>query len=269
MTTATLERNGGGVIADILTVAKRNVLKTLRTPQIVVFLLIQPIMFVLLFAFVFGGAIAVPGVEYIDFLMGGIIAQTVAFASTGTSIGMAEDMSEGIMDRFRSLPMSRAAVLGGRTAADVLRATFTVVIMVVVGMLIGFRFHGGFVAGLGAIALAVLFGYAMSWVAAFIGLSVTSPEAAQGAGFIWLFPMTFASSAFVPVESMPGWLQTFAEINPITKIANSVRGLALGDDLAGLMGIDTGTDVLWTLGWIALIIGVFGTLSVNKFRRLG
>src|SRR5207248_10615082 len=204
-------------VTDALAITRRNLLKYVRVPTLLVFSTIQPVMFVVLFRYVFGGAIKLPpGLSYVDYLMPGIFVQTVVFGSTQTGVGLAEDLAGGMIDRFRSLPMARSAVLAGRTLSDTVRNVFVVLLMTGVGLLIGFRFHGGFVPSVAGLGLTVLFGFAFSWISALIGMSVRDPEAAQAAGFIWVFPLIFASSAFVPVQTMPSWLQTFARNNPIT-----------------------------------------------------
>jgi ABC transporter DrrB family efflux protein len=247
---------------DTLVITWRSILRFVRLPQLLFFSTVQPVMLLLLFNYVFGGAInlgALP-VKYIQFLLPGFLVQIVVFGSTQTSVGLAEDLSRGIMDRFRSLPMSRAAVLAGRTLADTLRFTFLVLLMVGVGYAIGFRFENGFAYAVAAVMLAVLFGFAFSWISAFIGMSVKDVETAQVAGFVWVFPIVFASSMFVTVESMPGWLQAFAKINPVTVTTDSMRGLCLG----GPIWIH-----LWkALAWIGGIIVVFLSLAVNRYRRI-
>ena len=246
--------------ADAAAVTRRNLYRYVRVPTLLLFSTIQPVMFVLLFTFVFGGAIQVPGVDnYIDFLMAGILAQTVIFGSTQTGVALAEDMSRGMVDRFRSLPMARSAVLAGRTLSDTARNLFVVCLMLVVGTLVGFRFHAGVVPALGAVGLALAFGLAFSRISALIGLSVRDVESAQAAGFVWVFPLVFASSAFVPVDTMPGWLQTFADINPVTVTVNALRALTLGGP--------TARPVLESLAWIAGILLVFVPLAVNRYRR--
>ena len=246
-------------ISDILAMTQRNLLRYVRLPQLLVFSTIQPVMFVLLFTYVFGGAIQTPGVSYINFLIPGITVQAVVFGSTQTGIGLAEDLSRGMVDRFRSLPMARVAVLAGRTLADTLRNIFVVLLMTGVGMLIGFRFQNGALAAISAIGLAVLFGLAFSWISATVGLLVKEVETAQVAGFIWIFPLVFASSVFVPVETMPSWLQVFAKINPITVSVNTVRALSLGGEV---------TTNLWkSIAWIMVILIVFIPLSVIRYRR--
>lgn len=245
--------------ADALTLAKRNLMQIPRIPEELLFATIQPIMFVLLFRYVFGGAIAVTGTSYVNYLMAGIFAQTVIFGSTSTGIGLANDLQKGLIDRFRSLPMSKSAVLTGRTLADLVRNTFVVVVMWSVGLLVGFRPQGNVVSWFGAAALLLLTSFAFSWISAAIGLLVRSVEAAQSAGFIWLFPLTFASSAFVPTKSMPDWLRAFAEHQPVSLIVNAVRGLLLNQ-------IDTttiGQALLWCVG----ILVIFIPLAVWAYGR--
>ena len=248
------------VVAHAATVAWRNLKQIPRNPQLLVFMTIQPIMFTLLFAFVFGGAIDTPNGDYTDFLIPGILVQTVAFGTSATAVGLAEDLSRGLVDRFRSLPIARSAVLAGRVLSDTARVLFTVAVILVVGFLIGFDVQTGVGGLLGLVGLAVAFGMAMSWVAANVGLRASSPEVAQSAGFIWLFPLTFASSAFVPPESMPEWLRSFAEVNPITIVVNALRALAVGGP--------TATLVWQALAWIAGIVVVFAPLAVSSYRRL-
>jgi ABC-2 type transport system permease protein/oleandomycin transport system permease protein len=249
--------------ADAVAMTQRNLLQYVRIPQLLVFSTVQPVMFVLLFVFVFGGAIAasVPGGNYANFLMPGIFVQTAVFGATATGVGLAEDLGRGIIDRFRSLPMARSAVLAGRTFADMIRNVFVVILMTVVGVLVGFEpLTGGLPAYLLMLVIVVLFGYAFSWISAFIGLQVKDPESVQAAGFIWIFPLTFASSAFVPVDTMPEWLQPIAEINPVTVTVNASRTL-----LSGTATLDT---ILPPLFWIALILIVFVPLSVRAYRRV-
>jgi len=253
----------GAALTDGLTVARRNLLRILRTPQLVFFSTIQPIMFVLLFNYVFGGAILRSGGKYIDYLLPGIMVQTVAFGATSTAIGLATDMTTGIMDRFRSLPMARSAVLSGRTTADAVRNLFVVLLMVIVGTFIGFRFHNGALRAVAAILLAVLFGFALSWVFAFIGLKTGDAETAQLAAFVIIFPLVFASSAFVPTASMPGWLQAFANHQPVTQTANAIRALSQGEPMAGHLA----GSLVRSLLWIAAIIAVFAPLAVARYRK--
>jgi ABC-2 type transport system permease protein/oleandomycin transport system permease protein len=246
-------------VSDTLVLAKRAMLRIPRAPDLLLSFTVQPIMFVLLFVYVFGGAISTPGYDYVDFLMPGIIVQTMAFGGFVTALGLAEDLKKGLIDRFRSLPMSRAAVLAGRTLADIGTNTISIAIMIGVGALAGFSFDAPLAHIVAGIFLLLLFGYAFSWVFAFIGLSSSSPEASQSLGFILIFPLTFVSSAFVPVESMPEALQAFAEVNPFTTTVNAMRALFLGAPAGNAIW----GAVLWSLGIAAL----FATLSVARYKR--
>jgi ABC-2 type transport system permease protein/oleandomycin transport system permease protein len=250
-------------VSDALAMTRRNLIRYVRIPTLLVFSTVQPIMFVLLFVYVFGGAVSrsLPnGVKYVDFLMPGIFVQTVVFGSTQTGVGLAEDLSKGMIERFRSLPMARSAVLAGRTLGDAVRNTFVVILMTVVGMLVGFRFHTNVVASVAALLLVVAFGFAFSWISATIGLTVHDVESAQTAGFIWVFPLVFASSVFVPIHTLPGWLQAFARINPITNVANAMRALILGGP--------TTRYVLYALAWIVGILAVFMPFATRRYRRV-
>jgi ABC-2 type transport system permease protein/oleandomycin transport system permease protein len=249
------------VIADALVLTRRNLIKYTRVPTLLAFSTIQPVMFVLLFTYVFGGAIgaATGAVDYIDFLMPGIFVQVSVFGSTNTGVALAEDMSKGLVDRFRSLPMARSAVLAGRTTGDLFRNLFVVVLMTIVGTIIGFRFHAGIPKAILAMLLAALFGFAFSWISATIGLAVKDVESAQAAGFIWVFPLVFASSAFVPTETMPGWLEAFANINPITVTVDSIRALVLGGPIL--------THLWKSLAWIIGILAVFIPLAIGRYRK--
>lgn len=247
------------LLRDIWAEATRHLLATRRNPDLLVFATIQPIMFVVLFVYVFGGAIGVPGFSsYEQFVVPGIFAQTVVFGSAYTGIGIAEDMQKGFIDRLRSLPMYPSAVLIGRTVSDLLRNVFTFVVMLLVGLAVGFRLEGGLFDGLVATLLLLGFAYAFSWIQALIGLSVKSVEAANSAGFIWMFPLTFVSSAFVPTETMPTWLQPIAEHNPFTVVTNVTRALYSGQP--------AGSDLWVAIAWAVGITVVFATLS---FRRFG
>ena len=262
-TPAARETPSGGLgwaVRDSLALAGRNLRQTTRQPELLFFSTVQPVIFVLLFRFVFGGAISTPGLSYANFLMAGIFVQTTAFASTTTGVGLAEDLSTGLIDRFRSLPMARSAVLAGRTLGDLVRIVFVVLVLTAVGIAVGLR-PASVLGLIGAIALTSLFGFAFSWISACIGLSVASVEAANLAGFVWLFPLTFASSAFVPLESLPGWLQAFAKATPVTPTVNAVRAL-LND------GLPLRHDLLLSLGWIVGITAVFSVIAVRRYRRV-
>lgn len=259
-TAAHVARQGfAWVISDIIVMTRRNLLRYIRLPQLLIFSTIQPVMFLLLFTYVFGGAIATSSPQYINYLLPGIIVQTVIFGAMQTGVGLADDLSKGMIERFKSLPMARSAVLAGRTIADTLRNVFVVLLMTGVGFLIGYRFHQPIGAGLAALGLTLLFGFAFSWISATIGMLVRNVETAQVAGFIWVFPLVFASSIFVPISSMPDWLEAFAKISPITLTVNSVRALALGMPL--------NHDIWYALLWILGILVVFAPLAVHKYRK--
>jgi ABC-2 type transport system permease protein/oleandomycin transport system permease protein len=247
------------VVVDAMVVARRNLIRIARTPELLVFATVQPVVFVLLFRYVFGGSIKVPGTNYVDYLIPGIIVQTVVFGATSTAVGLSQDMSKGIIDRFRSLPMARSAVLAGRTIADLVRNIFVVGLMIGVGTAVGFRFHNGFVPAVAAVLIALMLGYCLSWVFALIGLSVPDPESAQLAGFLPIFPLVFASSVFTSIESMPGWLQAFAKVQPITRAANTVRALTQGGAIT--------RDLLWTIAWSLATVAVFAPLAVRRYRN--
>jgi ABC-2 type transport system permease protein/oleandomycin transport system permease protein len=237
----------------------RQLIQLPRIPEVLIFALIQPVMFVLLFRYVFGGAIATPGESYVNYLMPGIFAQTVAFGAVASGIGLAEDLRRGIIDRFRSLPMARSAVLVGRTVSDLVRNAAVVGVMYIVGVLVGFRPEGSVGAQLVAFMLLLLTSFAFSWIGVVIALSMKTVEAVQSAGFIWLFPLTFASSAFVPTESMPTWLQVFADHQPFTIVVNAVRALFLDQPV--------GNYIWLTLAWMIGIIAVMVPLATRQYRR--
>ncbi|MEM7094955.1 MAG: ABC transporter permease [Actinomycetota bacterium] len=246
---------------DASTEALRHLRILPRNPELLGFAVIQPVMFVLLFSYVFGGAIEIPGFsDYDQFLMPGIFAQTMVFGSSFTAVGLADDLSKGLVDRLRSLPIARSAVLIGRTFSDIARNLLTFVIMLAVAFLLGFRFEGSLLGALGGTALMIGFSYSFSWIQAWVGLSVDSVEAANAASFVWMFPVTFVSSAFVDPSSMPDWLQPIADHNPFTRLANAARGL--------YNGLDASTDIWWSVFWIAAITLVFATLSIRKFSRV-
>jgi ABC transporter DrrB family efflux protein len=249
------------VISDARAVTVRNLRHWTRQPQLLVFSTIQPVMLVLLFRYVFGGAIAglPPGVDYVNYLLPGIFVQAVAFGATQAAVGFADDLQGGIIDRFRSLPMARSAVLAGRTLSDLIRNTFVVLLMTVVGYLVGFNFQVGVLSSIAAIAMVVSFGYALSWIFSFIGLTAKGTETAQATGFVAIFPLVFASSAFVPIETMPGWLQAFAKAQPVTNVVNGARALAIGGP--------TARPVFYAVLWIVGILAVFVPLAVWRYRR--
>lgn len=249
--------------SDLLVMIERNMVKYVRLPQLIVFSSIQPIMFLLLFTYVFGGAIHTGSGAYIDYLLPGILAQTVMFGSMLTGVGLAEDLQKGIIDRFKSLPMAHSAFLLGRTVTDMIRNIFVILLMVGVGYLLGFRVHTGFGDFLAATAVLLFFGFAFSWISASIGMMVKNVETAQVSGFIWVFPLVFASAVFVPVETMPDWLRAFAEINPVTVVVNSVRGLLLGN----FSDYDLAKNFVLSFVWIAGILAVFIPIAVRLYRR--
>jgi len=255
---------------DGFVVTWRNVMAISREPELIFFSIIQPIIFIVLFAYVFGGAIQVPGGNYKNFLLPGVFVQTIAFAGAATSVGMSEDMTKGIIDRFRSLPMARSAVLTGRTLGDLLRAILTIVIMSITGLAIGWRITSSFGAAVAAYALLLAFGYAMSWIGCYIGLSVPNPEVASTAGLVWLFPLTFVSNAFVPTQSMPSWLQPIAEWNPISSIVAAERQLFGGAPMfTPGAPFPEKYGIPLSIGWIALILVIFVPLAVRKYRMSG
>src|SRR5215213_8120236 len=247
-------------LADGWVLAKRNLAQIPRIRELLVFATIQPVMFVLLFRYVFGGAIDVGGESYVNYLMAGIFVQTVAFGSVSTGVGLAEDLQKGLVDRFRALPMARSAVLTGRTIADLVRNLFVVFVMLIVGILVGFRPEAGLAGWAGAIGLLLLLSFSFSWIGATIALLMRSTEAVQSAGFIWLFPLIFASSAFVQTDNMPGWLQTFADHQPMTQVIDAVRALLLGQAV--------GSHGWQALAWCLGILVVFIPLSVTLYRRV-
>ena len=250
-------------VTDAGVVTARNLRHFIRQPELLVFSTIQPIMFVLLFAYVFGGAVrgSLPGgVTYIDFLLPGIFVQSVAFRATQTAVGLSEDLARGVVDRFRSMPMARSAVLLGRTVADLVRNILIIGLMIIVGYAIGFRFHAGLLDALVSVAVVSAFGFALSWIFAFVALTVRGAEAAQSAGFVVIFPLVFASSVFVPVSSMPGWLQAVAKVSPVTLTADTARSYAL----VGGVPSSLGGTAAWILGLLALFI----PLCVWRYRRM-
>jgi ABC-2 type transport system permease protein/oleandomycin transport system permease protein len=246
-------------VRDVLTIAKRDLLALIRIPTSLVFAIIQPIMFVLLFRYVFSGVIKVPGTAYVNFLIPGILVQTTIFGAVGTAIGLAEDLQRGLIERFRALPMARMAVLAGRTVSDLFRNIIILVIITVVGIAVGFRPSGSLWSYIQACLLMLLFSYCLSWGFAYIGLAAPNSEAAQAMTFPLIFPLTFASAIFVPVSSMPGWLQSFAVHQPVSQAADAVRGLMLGTP----HGISTWVTIAWSVGLILIL----GPVSTNRYRK--
>lgn len=255
-------------LTDVVTIARRNLLAILRIPELLFFSTLQPIMFVLLFRYVFAGAIGQGAhVDYVSYLMPGIFVQTVCFGAVSTAIGLSEDLQKGLIERFRALPMSRIAVLAGRTVADVCRNVFVILVMTVVGIAVGFRPTGGVIDYVLAILLMLLFAFALSWGFAFVGLAAPSAETAQVMAFPILFPLTFASSVFVPVNTMPSWLQGFATNQPVSQVAAAVRHLMVPH--LAIRGLPTPglhqvvLALVWSLGFLVVLV----PLSVRKFRN--
>ena len=249
-------------VSDTMTIVRRNLLVWMRVPAYIVFTVVQPVMFVLLFRYVFGGAIPVQVKGgYVNFLMPGIIGQTAAFATFGTAIALAQELKKGVIDRLRSMPMARSAVLAGRLVADTVRMLITILIIVAVGYAVGFRFSNGVGPATAMVVLATVFGLAICVIAAYTGLAIGDEESVQAFGMIWLFPLTFVSSAFVPISSMPGWLQAFAKNQPVTNVIDAMRSLALGN------GLPLETPLLKSIAWLAGIFIVFLPLAVRAYRR--
>ncbi|MGH2662679.1 MAG: ABC transporter permease [Actinomycetota bacterium] len=248
-----------GAARDSMAVAWRNLIHLRRVPQLLVFSTIQPVIFVLMFRYVFGGAIDTGPIPYVDYLMPGIFVQTCVFGAMGTAVGLAADLKTGLLERFHALPMARSAVLAGRTGADLFRNVFVVALMSAVGFAVGFRVHTDAMAFLGGMLLVLLFAYSLSWVFATLGLVVGDPESAQAAAFPVIAPLVFASSAFVPVSSMPGWLQGFAEHQPVSVTASAVRDLVLG--------FPATSHVIQSVAWSAGILLVFAPIAVRRYRR--
>jgi ABC transporter DrrB family efflux protein len=246
-------------LSDTFVLAKRSLKRIPRQPDLLLGFTIQPIMFVLLFVYVFGGAIDTGPLDYVDFLMPGIIVQSMVFGGFVTALGLSEDLKKGLIDRFRSLPMWGPAVVAGRILADVGTNVIQLVIMFAVGIIVGFRFNASFVEIVAGLALLLLIGYAFSWVFAFIGLSASSPEASNAYSFTILFPVTFVSSAFVPPDTMPNWLEPVAEYNPFTTMVDAARAL--------FVGTEAGNDIWGAVVWSLVIIAMFSVLSVWRYRR--
>jgi ABC transporter DrrB family efflux protein len=247
-------------LADSRVMATRQMRKVLRRPMYVVYLFVQPVIFVLLFRYVFGGAINTGHIRYVNYLLPGIIVMTAVFGALTTGLGLTEDLAAGAVDRFRSMPIARSAVLIGRTTADLVTNVVTLTVMLVIGLVVGFRPNQPLYDLAAAFALVLAFAYVFSWISAFVGVRVRDPETAQSVGFIWVFPLVFASSAFVPTAHMPGAVRAFADINPVSLVVNAARDLTIGhgDALAPALG---------TLAWLAGLLVVFVPLAVRAFRR--
>ena len=259
----------GYALADGAIVARRNLIKIKRVPEILIWTLMSPIMFVLLFAYVFGSSIDVPGMNYREFLIAGIFAQTVIFGSTFTGAGMAEDMTKGVIDRFRSLPMSRSSVLIGRTASDIVYNLLSILTMSITGLIVGWRIHTSVLEALAGFALLLLFSYAFSWIMAYVGLIVPSVDVVNNASFMVIFPLTFIANTFVPSQNLPTVLRVFAEWNPVSAVTQAAREL-FGNIPPGLPPSEAWSlrhPVLYTLLWVAAILAVFVPLSTRQYKR--
>ncbi|MBF9129089.1 ABC transporter permease [Plantactinospora sp. S1510] len=272
MTTATISRRRfGRALTHTGVITRRNLLANVRLLDVLILSTVQPIVFMLMFLYVFGGAIqgALPPAaqgEYVYWLLPGILAQSAVFGSAPTAYGLNNDRAKGVLDRFRSLPMARSAVLTGRTLSDLVRSTFILGLQLVVGVALGFRWHNGIGGVVAAIGVALAFGYACSWLMAFIGLTIVNSEAIQAAIYLVVFPMTLTSSVFLPTRTMPGWLQAFAEHQPITIVANALRGLTLGQGALPTGHTVTG-ETLLALAWTAGLLAVFAPLAIRRYRR--
>jgi ABC transporter DrrB family efflux protein len=267
MSIATLAHGRAGVVSNTLTIARRNLLHIKANPEQLVEMTIQPLMFLALFVYVFGGAIeealAAAGLQmsYLQFVLPGILVQGIAFTPFTTALGLNKDFQQGLIDRFRSLPIARSSVIGGRIAADGFRIVWSVLIMVAFGMLLGFRFEGGALGGLGAVVLVAAFGLVICWPMAFLGITAKSPESVNTWGFMLILPITFVSSAFVDPQTMPGWLEAFANVNPVTNVIDAARGLMLGSPFP------VAEPLFKSVIWLAVITAVFAPLAVARYRR--
>jgi ABC transporter DrrB family efflux protein len=271
-TTSTVDAHPGRFWPDMIVITRRNLLRNVRLPQLLLFATIQPVMFLLLFTYVFGGAIggSIPdaaGGEYINYLLPGLMVQIATFGAGQTAVGLSEDLGKGVIDRFRSLPMSRSAVLAGRTLSDLLRNAFVTTLMLAVAFLVGFRYQTSFGQLVLALLVVLAFTYAFSWIMALLGLAISSPEAVQSATFLPVFPLVFASSIFVPTSTLPDWLQPFAANQPVSVVADAMRGLILGPTVL-TNGNSVLAQAMLALAWSAAIVAVFAPLAVRKYRRV-
>ena len=257
-------------LLDIHLLAKRNLMKVLRKPRFIIFSTLQPIMQLILFVFVFGSIAQLQGLglSYKDFVVPAVIIQTMTFTGVQSGIGIADDMNTGMIDRFRSLPIARAAFLLGRTASDTARLTFQVLLLVVTALVIGFRFQNGLVSGVGMVVIAILFGMALVTFSEYVGLAVKDPETVQAAMFIPLLPLVFTSSAFAPISRLPGWMQPFAKVNPVTAAIDTARGLAIGDDkLYQVSQVHLSTAFTrFAITWVVIMV-LFTFLAVRQWRK--
>jgi ABC transporter DrrB family efflux protein len=258
----------GLAFADGAVVAKRNLKKIKRVPELLIWTTMSPIMFVLLFAYVFGGQIdTVEGVSYREYLLAGVFVQTVIFGSTFTGAGLADDMTKGIIDRFRSLPMSRSALLIGRTGSDIVYNSISIFVMVIAGLIVGWRIHTGVLEAIQGFALLVLFAYAVSWIMAYVGLKVSSVEVVQNASFMFIFPMTFIANTFVGIQNLPGPLKVFAEWNPVSAVAQSLRE-SFGNTLEAAPDVwSLQHPVAYSLIWVGIILAIFVPLSQRQYKK--
>jgi ABC transporter DrrB family efflux protein len=265
VTARTLD-SGASLTTSVAAVALRTIRKFVRTPQLIVIGTIQAAMFLLIFRYVFGGAITVGGISYVDFLVPGFITTGVLFSGTGAAVGVAGDVEQGFFDRLRSLPIPRSSVLAGRSVADTALLTWNLAVTVAIGFAVGFRLHGSVAEGVAAFGLCVVFGFAFSWVFITIGLYAGNAQAAQGLSLL-VFPLTFVSSAYVSVASMPGWMQAFAEHQPITAMVDAVRSLTLGDQAEAVLGHSSGHYLVASLLWSAALVAVFAPLAIARFHK--
>ena len=259
------DSRSGGVVSDSFVITWRNLKRIPRIPELAVFAILQSIMFVLLFAFVFGGAIDIPGGTYREYLIPGIFGQTLVFAAGTTAIGMTDDMQKGLIDRFRSLPMARSAFLTGRTLSDVVYNAGILTVLMLSGLAVGWRVRDGVLSFLAGVALALLFAYAMSWVGVFLGQLVPTVEVAQQVIFTAIFPLTFISNGFVAQTDLPGWLQPFSEWNPMSTLTASLRDL-FGNPVAPGTGFPSENPILVTLLWVVVIIAIFAPLGTRRYK---
>jgi ABC-2 type transport system permease protein/oleandomycin transport system permease protein len=260
-TTVSTEEHGGlrWAISDTLEMVKRNLRHIPRSPELLLDVTVQPVIFVVLFVYIFGGAIQTPGMSYVNYLMAGIFVQTLIFACMTSGIGLAYDLQKGLIDRFRSLPMSRSAVVAGRTITDLLRGMLAVAIMFLVGVLVGFRPEGTGLDWIIGLGILLLFAFAFSWIGVTIGMLVGTPEAVQAALFVFVFPLTFASSAFVPVDTMPSWLQGFAENQPLSVVIDMLRNIFTGQPWH--------SDALWSLAWSLILLAIFFPIAIHLYKK--